>query len=81
MNEFWCALALALISPDYCTPERAFEILNTGVRSKDMRSVTTADVVDMVEMKETMTYRQIGNIYGMKADAVYNRIRRFKGII
>lgn len=87
MNEYWCAFALALISHDYLTPEKAFERMNKGKPKKRAwcdaphREITDQDVADMVLMKKTMTYKQIGDIYGMKADAVYTRIRRYKGII
>jgi len=91
MNECWQALIVAILAVDYHTPELAFDALNQGVKRRHVtkktesvpihKSLTNIDVVDMITMKETMTYKQIGNIYGMKADAVYNRIRRFKGII
>ena len=127
MNECWYALALALLSTDYYTPEVAFEVLNTGVKQKfrpidndlaDMiemhktmncaeiaklygmdrvtvwrkitkksdrvhgnRTLTSEDIEDMIRLKEIMTYKQIGDMHGISAGAVYNRIKRFKGII
>lgn len=86
MNECWCAFALALISQNYLTPEKAFERLDNGKPKKRAwydaphKEITRQDVEDMIRMKETMTYKDIGKIYGMKADAVYTRIRRYKGI-
>lgn len=83
MNECWSAFALALISHVYLTPERAFEQLNVGEKPRkkagQRKEITAGDVIDMVEMKETMTYKEIGKIYGLKADAVYGRIRRYRG--
>lgn len=85
MNECWYAFALALLCHTYLTPERAFELLEPGRKPKrkayQSKCITEADVSDMVKMKETMTYRQIGQVYGMKADTVYTRIRRYKGIV
>ena len=84
MNECWYAFALALLCHTHLTPERAFEQLDIGRKPKkayQSKAITDADVADMVKMKKTMTYKQIGQIYGMKADAVYSRIRRYKGII
>ena len=85
MNECWYAFALALICHTHLTPEMAFEQLAIGKKPKgkvyQSKALTADDVADMVKMKETMTYKQIGQVYGMKADAVYTRIRRYKGII
>lgn len=86
MNECWGAFALSLISPDYLTPEKAFECIDKGkpreqFLDKCHRDITNQDVADMVQMKESMTYKQIGDIYGMNPGTVYTRIRRFKGII
>lgn len=50
-------------------------------RPMQRKDITDEDLAHMVQLKETMTYQQIGDMYGMRADAVYTRIRRFKGII
>ena len=87
MDECWCAFAVAIINHQYLTPEKAFYHLENGKPKNrawydaPRKDLTIQDVADMVRMKETMTYKQIGKIYGMKADAVYTRIRRFSGII
>ncbi len=87
MNECWYALALAMMSKVYLTPEKAFWFLSKGEkpknsnRSERRNELTLLDVQDMAKLKETMSYKAIGEIYGMKADAVYNRIRRLKGVI
>lgn len=87
MNECWCAFALSIMSTDYLTPEKAFERMDKGKMKKHAQQdarhaeLTELDIVDMITMKETMTYKQVGMVYGMKADAVYNRIRRYKGVI
>lgn len=129
MNECWYALALALLSTEYYTPEIAFKILDEGVKHKRKLRPTDKDTLDMIEMyktidgtkiaaiygidrstvcrriakgmnktltnkklshveiaemiklKESMTYKQVGRIYDMSADAVYRRIKRFNEAI
>lgn len=82
MDECWCAFALALMSHEYLTPETAFVLMNKGKTKENVRrahnELTVQDIHDMVRMKEIMTYKQIGAIFGMTADAIYNRIRRFR---
>ena len=51
----------------------------SGVRQR--KDITNNDIVDMSKMKETMTYKEIGDIYGMKPDAIYARIKRFKAVV
>ncbi|MDU2064387.1 MAG: hypothetical protein E6713_06045 [Sporomusaceae bacterium] len=40
--------------------------------------LSAKDMADMIKLRETMTYEDIGNIYGMTDQAVYRRIKRFK---
>lgn len=85
MNECWYAFALALVSHVYLTPERAFGCLASGKKPRKREPntyLTDDDVADMSRMKEDkLTYRQIGEMYGLDRFAIYNRIRRCKGII
>lgn len=37
------------------------------------------DAAELTRLKEKMTYRQVGDIYGLTPGAVYNRVRRFRG--
>ncbi len=75
MEENYYALALAILKP--VTPEQAFQIIS-GQKSK--REITTSDIEKMIKMKsQGMTYKQIGEIYGLSAHAVYARIGRAKG--
>lgn len=59
------------------TPERSLAYV-TGTRAK---TITDQDVEDMVELKKTLTYSEVGQLYGISKDAVYNRIRRYKGLV
>lgn len=87
MEENYSALMLAVLSPVFLTPDAARLSLERGritplrarnnliVAASDM-ILTDADTVAMAEMKKGMTYQQIGDLYGMTADAVYHRIKR-----
>lgn len=72
------ALMLAILKHSYSI-DGAISQFSPQVQNR--KSITAEDTADMIRLKETMTYKAIGIIYGMKADAVYNRIRRAKGII
>ena len=64
----YCALAICIIT-DW-EPEKAFFKLEN-------RKVNSDDVEMMVCLKETMTYKQIGEIYGMSDGAAEKRINRY----
>lgn len=44
-------------------------------------AVDLSVAAEMARLKEKLTYKQIGEMYGLNADAVYNRIRRYKGMV
>ena len=79
MNEGVMALTVAILSPQLLSPEQCFECLFTNNRVMKRQKVSVDIIEDMARMKKTMTYKRIGDIYGIKADAVYNRIRRSQG--
>lgn len=70
------ALAISIIKRT--TPDEAFELLDNGCLPP-RKMLEPDEVAEMARLKETMTYRELAELYGMKRDAVYNRIRRFKG--
>lgn len=79
MKENWYALCVAIMCN--LTIEQAFDKLENyrGKKSRNYNClITEEDTADMTIMRETMTYRQIGQIYGLSEAAVYRRIRRFK---
>lgn len=83
MNDNWCALCISILKE--VTPEMAFELLeNPGtqegkpMRYKKNRTITNDDVADMVKLKETHSYSEIGEMYGMSIGAVYSRIKYYK---
>jgi hypothetical protein len=80
------ALACAILTPNFISVEQAFDRIYPGtIRSiehtRRIGIVDNKDTEDMVKLKETMTYKQIGEIYGISDDAVYTRIRRHQGRI
>lgn len=76
VHEGVMALTVAILSPQFLTPEQSFRKLwGEAKRPRTCPSET----LDMIRMKETMTYQQIGDLFGLNADAVYNRIRRARG--
>ena len=80
LKENFYALLLALYSPVYLTPEKAFEYLEGGSRVPGRNSwkthhLTDEDTADMIRMRETMTYRAIAEVYGVDVHCVYSRIR------
>jgi len=62
------------------TPERSWAYL-TAPDAKPSKIITNQDIKDMIELKKTMTYGEIGSLYGLSKSSVYNRIRRYKGLI
>lgn len=71
------ALALAILTER--TPEQAFEYLETDSPPGKhcwLKGITEDDKKDMVKYKKTMTYKEIGAMYGISAGSVYNMIRR-----
>ena len=71
------ALTLAILRHDYSI-DRAISRFSPEVKGRNINPITPEDVADMIKMRETMTYKAIGEIYNLKADAVCHRISRFK---
>lgn len=75
----YCALALAIIKGNY-TVDNAISYFSPQV--KPQTAVTKDEAIAMLAMKDRgMTYKEIGLVFGIKAHAVYSRIRRLKGVI
>lgn len=73
MNDNWYALCLTICNPNFGI-DSAISYIADGIYTVD-GSVAE----EMAILKQTMTYKQIADMYEVKADAVYNRIRRYEG--
>ena len=71
----YAALALAII--EGYTPEGALQVVETG-EEPTTKFNGTNDVLDMIILKYTddMTYKEVGRVYNLSADNVYNKVRR-----
>lgn len=58
--------------------DAAIELLDSGHKTrKCKKNITSQDIEDMLKLKKTMSYREIGELYGMSHHAVYRRIKRY----
>lgn len=81
MEDNWIALGIAILAPKYITPEQAFAMLNKVPKPKKHKvnkQINNKDILDMIELKKTHTYQEIGLMYGMTYTAIYRRIKRYK---
>lgn len=68
------ALIVAILKG--CTPEQAFERLNTG-HNKTIKAKET-EILEMIKLKsEGLTYKEIGEMYGLSDHATYRKIKRY----
>ena len=68
------ALAVAILSPQFMTPEQSFRKL--WGETKRPRKSCSDETMDMIRMKDTMTHKEIGDVFGMNPGAVAKRISR-----
>lgn len=74
MDFNWYALALSIINN--VLPEQAFSLLENG---KTTKKYNTVNLEDMIKLRQQgMTYKAIGEIYGIKESAVCKRIAYHK---
>ncbi|QHQ61373.1 hypothetical protein Ana3638_11810 [Anaerocolumna sedimenticola] len=74
MKENYYALLICILKP--VTVEQSFMMMD-GVFPKQNRSISKRDVKFMIIFKrQGMAYKEIGELFGISAGAVYNRIRR-----
>jgi hypothetical protein len=73
----WIALAVCILTPK--TIEQAFNDLVVDPRISPRKQQKSTDTIDMVKLREKgLTYQAIGQIFGLKHDTVFKRIKRFK---
>jgi DNA-directed RNA polymerase specialized sigma24 family protein len=81
IEENWCALALCILSRRM--PEEALCYMRTGHDDEHLkyrnRDVADQDVIEMLEMRNAgVKYRDIGMVFGIKAQSVYSRIYHYR---
>lgn len=74
MKENYYALMVAILKP--CTPEQAFELMkNSSARKKH---INVNPEVLIFHKNDGMTYKEIGEMFGITDCAVYIIIKRYK---
>jgi DNA invertase Pin-like site-specific DNA recombinase len=77
MEENFYALAVSILRK--CTPEQAFELLETGKKHRAKRGTYLDAVPELRKLREQgLSYEAIGELYGMSKDWVYARLKREK---
>jgi hypothetical protein len=80
LKENYYALLICILKP--ITIETSFQMLNGIFPKRNHTDVHKDDVKDMIRMRQQgITYREIGEVYGMSDEAIYRRIKRFKEAI
>ena len=79
IKEAYMALAVSILTKS--TPEQAFEKLSNdydpGIHYN--KSITNKDLEDMISMKKIgETWREIGEVFGMKTSTIFLRVKRYK---
>jgi hypothetical protein len=77
MDENWSALCISILKN--IPPEQAFLLLEGNVQKKRKLNptITDEDIEDMIRLRESHTYREIGEMYGLEYHAVFKRIKRY----
>ncbi len=76
LAENYCALAVAILT--HSTPERSFELLEKGAGKRTYRSdITEEDIKDMIKLKEGMTYKAIGELYGLSECVAWRKMKNY----
>jgi hypothetical protein len=78
MEENWYALFIATQVP--VTVEQAFAALHKSKRTKKKRYVPNdTELFEMQKLRdEGMSYEKIGSMYGVSAEAIRMRLRKFR---
>lgn len=77
MKENFYALLICILKPDY-TIDKSLQVMIDELFKKENTTIRKPDIEDMIRLKREMTYKEIGEIYGLSKQAVYRRIKRFK---
>jgi hypothetical protein len=78
MNDGWCALALALMSPDLLLPEDAFQSLEEGRPTRRNRKWDEL-LPEMMRMRQIgIAWQEIAEIYGYSKQNCMCMVSRYK---
>lgn len=72
----WGHMALCVSILTGVLPDEAFELLENGNLS--YRKIDEEDIQDMIALKGSMTYNEIGQMFGLSGDAVRRRMLRYQ---
>lgn len=70
------ALCVAILNENVATVEQAFNAIEDKQRLSVYNEQDTIDMANMIE--KGMTYQEVGDIYGLKRDTIFDRIKRYK---
>lgn len=72
----YAALAVSILKN--VSPERAFLLLENPHVGSTPRKLSDMEIEDMIRVKQTHTFDEMAEIYGMSRDAIYMQIKRYK---
>ena len=79
LTDNYHALTLAIMNPKFSVDKAVRRIMPGTLNDTTQRKTSPEENEDMLALRsQGLTYREIGEIFGIKADAVYNRIRRIR---
>ena len=81
-RELYYALAIAIVAPEYLTPDDAIKSITEGRfvkgRTKAKRTYTDQDVEKFLEMQKTMTIASIAKSAGETVAIITTRLQRYR---
>lgn len=76
LKDNYIALAMSILTG--WTADQCFTYLDTMRRPIQNRNIAEKDIEHMVQLKQQgMTYRQIGEMFGLSSGAVFKRVKRY----
>ena len=70
------ALCVAILNENIATVEQAFNAIEDKQRISVYNEQDTVDMTNMIE--QGMTYKEVGDIYGLGRDTIFSRVKRYK---
>jgi len=73
MHDGYWALLLCILTNT--TTEQAFAYIETGSIRRARATITEDDIEEMRNLKQTMTYTQVGELFGLKKSSVFKYVK------